>query len=93
MFVSACRTLDYIFISEEWKVESAQVFPRVSNDPCGLESKAHACIDDHEHSKAEQGVSLPMVGLSATVVSSPQPSALWPSDHFIVSAILSWDKL
>lgn len=89
------RTLDYIFVSDEWKVASAIVIPSVSVDPGGgLGGEAPACSDglaikEPGEDRVEQGVSLPVT----LVVSSPQPSALWPSDHFMVSAIISLEKL
>ena len=95
--------MDYIFKSDEWRVDSAIVVPRVSVDSGGLDGTAPVSSDGlaikepgedqgSERDRLEQGVSLTMALLSTTVVSSPQPSALWPSDHFMVSATLSLEK-
>jgi endonuclease/exonuclease/phosphatase family metal-dependent hydrolase len=85
---NVCRTLDYIFVSSELRVADAFVLPQVETDTVHAECYAKSIvngiskisIDGHDECSAtyEQ--------FRSVIVTSSQPSATWPSDHFIVSA-------
>lgn len=71
---STHRTLDYIFVSEQCRVnESPRVFPTIqANYPAGI--TLPAVVESNN--------------MITQVVNTAQPSLVWPSDHFIVYATL-----
>jgi hypothetical protein len=65
-------TLDYVFVSSQWTIIEAKVVPRPLVDAANAE----------EGYASSRGV-----GIDAEVYGS-QPSAHWPSDHFMILAKL-----
>jgi hypothetical protein len=71
------RTLDYIFVTDDWTVHNARVWPRVA-------------VEDFENIVDSQNGEV-FSTLSDIVVSCAQPSSQWPSDHFMIITELSMD--
>lgn len=75
-------TLDYVFVSKEIKVLGATTIPALKasiDEEIFQESGTTVSNQDSESGKRVNNKQL----LSLTV-DSPQPSELWPSDHFMV---------
>jgi mRNA deadenylase 3'-5' endonuclease subunit Ccr4/uncharacterized protein with PIN domain len=89
-FNNVRRTLDYIFVSSELRVADAFVLPQLETDTAHAEYEAMSIvngiseitIDGHHECRATYE------HFRSVIVTSSQPSAAWPSDHFIVSAIV-----
>lgn len=71
------RTLDYIFVTKDWEVQSAEVTPKVLSFP------ESSTIVQPAHDGQGMGR-----GMDAQVCGS-QPSNHWPSDHFMIVTRLS----
>ena len=102
--ISLSSTLDYIFMSKEWVVHSANVIPNIIAPVSVDESEDAASVtvldndkkieiinsistknyvtkeqsDDETQLKENDEKSLMLN------VSGPQPSEVWPSDHFMI---------
>ena len=102
--ISLSSTLDYIFMSKEWVVHSANVIPNIIALASADESEDAASVtvldndkkieiinsistknyvtndqsDDETQLKENNEKSLMLN------VSGPQPSEVWPSDHFMI---------
>lgn len=77
-FIS-CSTLDYVFMSDEWTVESAHVVPNATFSSVeDVEIKLPNEIDDNRLVASAE------VDFFAQEVRTSQPTDDWPSDHFMV---------
>ena len=101
MFLLAFSTLDYVFVSHHWSVQQpTTVLPKVDlhgsvpTIPAAvltsLSSKREAVMVSMPAAAAVEGEQLPVVAgaLLQQVLTAPQPTLQWPSDHFIVYASL-----
>lgn len=86
------RTLDYIFISNQWKVLEASVYPKIEGNTKTNTIK----YDDNSITTTTIDNSNNDIDNSINDINNPllnyintsQPSVLWPSDHFIVQTTL-----
>ncbi len=83
------RTLDYIFVTDDWTVHSAQVWPRVVLD---ADSASGDEGTNSEVITSSGGDGDAFSALDDIVVSTAQPSRLWPSDHFMILTELSLNE-
>jgi hypothetical protein len=68
-------TLDYVFMSPEWHIEDARVYPRILS-PTQSKMKLTAG-GEGEGRSADSAKVFPDID-------GPQPSESWPSDHFMI---------
>ena len=73
------RTLDYIFVTDEWTVQDAEIYPKVIVPKTGGDDEKPCVEEDGRNGSVLQGVT----------VCTSQPSRLWPSDHFMIVATLT----
>jgi hypothetical protein len=92
-FASNNRTLDYIFVSEQWRVrEPTTVYPalditqlQIGLHPATLTHKSHTVqilLPASEQSPPQ------LQDVFRQVLQTPQPSLQWPSDHLMVYSTL-----
>lgn len=77
-FIS-CSTLDYVFMSDEWTVESAHVVPNAT-----LSAEEDEEIKVPIQKDDNSVVASADVDFFAKEVRTSQPTDDWPSDHFMV---------
>ncbi len=82
------RTLDYIFATEDdWDVHWARVRPLASLN--ATHSQSNLPLAPHPRTADGEATACDDAFASVDVpVSEPQPSPLWPSDHFAIVAEL-----
>jgi hypothetical protein len=78
-YLIPCSTLDYVFMSDEWTVESAHVVPNAS-----LSAEADEDIKVPMQKGVNSIVENAQVDFFAQEVRTSQPTDDWPSDHFMV---------
>ena len=78
-YLISCSTLDYVFMSDEWTVESAHVVPNAT-----LNAEDDEDIKVPMQKDANSIVENAEVDFFAQEVRTSQPTDDWPSDHFMV---------
>jgi hypothetical protein len=95
-FIPFCfhnRTLDYIFVSEQWRVrEPTAVYPAI--DTMQSRTNIHAATLTHKSHTvpillpASESSPQHLQDVFRQVLQTPQPSLQWPSDHLMVYSTL-----
>lgn len=83
------RTLDYIFIEADWKVQSAQVFPHYDVKAVFGATSAEQPMEIISSTGDAQVIEGMQFGASfGKVITHSGPTPHWPSDHFMVVVAL-----